>query len=234
MLRPAVAPPPVDAARDRPRHHHRRHAGRARPSQHRRRSGNSAGAGGKHRVAVIAADASAPPPAPARSCAAGWRGDGRRPCQPSMGDDGADVVVPIDARALGMQLKRIAGERFRPATTAELAVAPRMAPPRNAGPGRRSWPCRWRWTAAMAPMRWPWPVRRWPSRSPPFSVAVVAPVPAPTVPSSNRPGFAASRRRRSFHVPIGRAQAPVLVAAIEQVRSGIACGTIGMRMPRIS
>ena len=52
--------------------------------------------------------------------------------------------------------------------------------------------------------------------TPPLSVAVVAPKPAPALPSANNPA-PAFRRRLIAELAIGRIAAPVLVAAVEQV-----------------
>ena len=105
-------------------------------------------------------------------------------------------------------------ERCRQAAAAELAVPLERRRPEMRR-RCRLWAHLPRSPPTIAAMVWPLDVTSLAEPSPPFTVAVVAPAPAPTLPSAKSRSIAP--RRRVAHVTIRREPPPVLVAAVDQV-----------------
>ena len=138
-----------------------------------------------------------------------------------LGQDGVgrhDDERSVFARAaLGARLECGWRESARASRVRRTRRRARTAPPRTTGRDRSvTLPAAL--TAASAPTMWPSGVRAEAEPMPPLQLTVVAPVPAPTLPSAK--SIAGRRRRRVAELAIGRVAAPVLVAAARADRTG--------------
>ncbi len=121
--------------------------------------------------------------------------------------------------ALGCGRRALGGERIAASRARRTPCLARTGPPRNADP-RRSRCAPTALTTTSAPTAMPPAVAAEAEPMPPLRLAVVAPKPAPTLPSANR--RRRHLRRLVAELAVGRIAPPVLVAAIDSRSNMIA------------